>query len=711
MGNAELSYAAPEDAAPSLVPAVDITFSRPSAAVKGARTSLRFRKLRVPALSAVFVHPARGHLLLSRASSTSRKAARQDRVLSSNNGSSATALHADSARATPPATAAAQPGKGAADFRIPGLRDSPVPPSTAFASSMPAMSRRDVEDAGPPSAQPLAQSQPLPARRPRGPKLVRNPNNTCHRPRSHPSRFSQSMDFVRPRARNADATAAAPRSRPLTQLLSCCSPISLFRRGASNGSMCSDASGPRPADPSARTSAHLEADSASAHRAPVARPHLPSLVRESPLVAHVRPIGANTAVAVGSLDDHTAGGSRGSSSGSNGPKYVGAPDDTDDAAESDWLVSRSDRDRSSFGPDDYSSPGSGLPGIAAGSAMPVPTAGPVDRGTHSTRFSDLDTDPAISTPSDSYYRTPPTSLGDMPGASSRMLQGAAGLGCDSTPEQPAAPSDIPTNTMAKLYLGDEAYEHVPRRLTADSSIADPESLTDGVDLETGDDDTDGEGGSLRAEITSPPNNVVSESSERLVTHVEGQALLPPLPAQLKGRKCLVLDLDETLVHSSFREVDQPDYVVPVILEGQEHSVYVVKRPGVDEFINIVGQYYEVVVFTASLSMYADPVLDLLDKSRAVHHRLFRESCNLYNGNYVKDLSRLGRDVTQSIIIDNSPASYAFHPNNAIGISTWLNDPMDTELRDLIPFLIDLTRVDDVSAVLSLTHNQASFAQD
>ncbi|KAJ2356366.1 hypothetical protein H4S02_012753 [Coemansia sp. RSA 2611] len=123
----------------------------------------------------------------------------------------------------------------------------------------------------------------------------------------------------------------------------------------------------------------------------------------------------------------------------------------------------------------------------------------------------------------------------------------------------------------------------------------------------------------------------------------------------------------------------------------------------------MGQYYEIVVFTASLSMYADPVLDLLDKSKVVHHRLFRESCNLYNGNYVKDLSRLGRDVSQSIIIDNSPASYAFHTNNAIGISTWLNDPMDTELRDLIPFLIDLTGVDDVSAVLSLTHGHLPFA--
>ncbi|ORX67966.1 NIF-domain-containing protein [Linderina pennispora] len=187
-------------------------------------------------------------------------------------------------------------------------------------------------------------------------------------------------------------------------------------------------------------------------------------------------------------------------------------------------------------------------------------------------------------------------------------------------------------------------------------------------------------------------------AQRLRRHRETSRLNRP---SAWGRKCLVLDLDETLVHSSFREVDNPDYVVPVVLEGQEHNVYVVKRPGVDEFMRIMGQYYEIVVFTASLSMYADPVLDLLDKSQVVHHRLFRESCNLYNGNYVKDL--------QAIIIDNSPASYAFHPNNAIGISTWFNDPHDTELLDLIPFLIDLTNVEDVSAVLGINHDHAALS--
>ncbi|KIP05592.1 hypothetical protein PHLGIDRAFT_119691 [Phlebiopsis gigantea 11061_1 CR5-6] len=176
-------------------------------------------------------------------------------------------------------------------------------------------------------------------------------------------------------------------------------------------------------------------------------------------------------------------------------------------------------------------------------------------------------------------------------------------------------------------------------------------------------------------------------------------LLPPLSPKHAGKKCLVLDLDETLVHSSFKSISQADYVVPVEIEYHWHNVYVIKRPGVDNFLKKMGEIYEVVVFTASLSKYADPVLDKLDIHRVVSHRLFRESCYNHRGNYVKDLSQLGRPISDTIIIDNSPASYIFHPNSAVPVSSWFNDPHDTELTDLVPFLTDLAQVDDVRGVL------------
>ncbi|KAG6820982.1 hypothetical protein H0H93_008611 [Arthromyces matolae] len=178
-----------------------------------------------------------------------------------------------------------------------------------------------------------------------------------------------------------------------------------------------------------------------------------------------------------------------------------------------------------------------------------------------------------------------------------------------------------------------------------------------------------------------------------------QPLLPPVAPQHIGRKCLVLDLDETLVHSSFKPVQQADFIVPVEIEYHWHHFHVLKRPGVDEFLRRMGEIYEVVVFTASLSKYADPVLDKLDIHQSVAHRLFRESCYNHKGNYVKDLSQLGRPITDTIILDNSPASYIFHPNNAVPVSSWFNDPHDAELTDLVPFLVDLTEVHDVRGIL------------
>ncbi|CAK4032284.1 phosphatase PSR2 [Lecanosticta acicola] len=203
--------------------------------------------------------------------------------------------------------------------------------------------------------------------------------------------------------------------------------------------------------------------------------------------------------------------------------------------------------------------------------------------------------------------------------------------------------------------------------------------------------------------TSQENKTPSVNTDASTPENRGQWLLPPIQPELRGRKCLVLDLDETLVHSSFKILHQADFTIPVEIEGQYHNVYVIKRPGVDAFLKRVGELYEVVVFTASVSKYGDPLLDQLDIHGVVHHRLFRESCYNHQGNYVKDLSQVGRALKDTIIIDNSPTSYIFHPQHAVPISSWFSDAHDNELCDLIPVLEDLAgpKVQDVSMVLDV----------
>ncbi|CAI8011940.1 Carboxy-terminal domain RNA polymerase II polypeptide A small phosphatase 1, partial [Geodia barretti] len=140
-------------------------------------------------------------------------------------------------------------------------------------------------------------------------------------------------------------------------------------------------------------------------------------------------------------------------------------------------------------------------------------------------------------------------------------------------------------------------------------------------------------------------------------------LLPKAPTDKK--KCVVIDLDETLVHSSFKPVVNADFIVPVEIEGVIHQVYVLKRPYCDEFLHRMGEMFECILFTASLAKYADPVADLLDPHNTFSTRLFRESCVFHRGNYVKDLSRLGRDIRKVGHYRQFSTSLHIYQDNAV----------------------------------------------
>jgi RNA polymerase II subunit A small phosphatase-like protein len=194
-------------------------------------------------------------------------------------------------------------------------------------------------------------------------------------------------------------------------------------------------------------------------------------------------------------------------------------------------------------------------------------------------------------------------------------------------------------------------------------------------------------------------DVIDASAGAKPAKAPTKALLPDKRPEEADKKCIVIDLDETLVHSSFKPISNADFIVPVEIDNVIHQVYVLKRPYVDEFLCRMGELFECVLFTASLAKYADPVADLLDKWDVFHCRLFRESCVFHRGNYVKDLSRLGRELHKIIIVDNSPASYVFHPDNAVPCSSWFDDMDDRELLDMIPLLERLSKVDSIYTVL------------
>ncbi|KAI6198304.1 Protein-serine/threonine phosphatase [Aphelenchoides fujianensis] len=204
---------------------------------------------------------------------------------------------------------------------------------------------------------------------------------------------------------------------------------------------------------------------------------------------------------------------------------------------------------------------------------------------------------------------------------------------------------------------------------------------------------------------SPYNNgalIPYDKQKPKIQDPHANCLLPPPHPADHRKKCLIVDLDETLVHSSFKPMKNADFVIPVEIDNVVHQVHVLKRPYADEFLERIGELFECVLFTASLDVYAHPVADLLDRRGVFRSRLFREACVFHEGNYVKDLGRLGRDLSKVVIIDNSPISYAFHCENAIPIKTWYDDPHDSELFDLLPLLEELAHTDDIFPVLRRT---------
>ncbi|KAL2016004.1 hypothetical protein VTK56DRAFT_4450 [Thermocarpiscus australiensis] len=209
---------------------------------------------------------------------------------------------------------------------------------------------------------------------------------------------------------------------------------------------------------------------------------------------------------------------------------------------------------------------------------------------------------------------------------------------------------------------------------------------------------------------APPRPLIPRRQPSYINNAEREGVK-------KHQKTLILDLDETLIHSMSKGGRMSSgHMVEVRLNttyvgvggqatiGPQHPIlyYVHKRPHCDEFLRRVSKWYNLVIFTASVQEYADPVIDWLESDRKYFSaRYYRQHCTFRHGAFIKDLSSVEPDLSKVMILDNSPLSYMFHQDNAIPIQGWISDPTDNDLMYLIPLLEGLQYVSDVRALLAL----------
>ena len=178
------------------------------------------------------------------------------------------------------------------------------------------------------------------------------------------------------------------------------------------------------------------------------------------------------------------------------------------------------------------------------------------------------------------------------------------------------------------------------------------------------------------EFLSPEEIIESqEIFQNSKDFIPNPPFLPPKKDNDLRDYCLVLDLDETLVH--YFEDD--------------NEAYVKVRMGAEKFIKELSAYCEICIFTASTKYYADTVINGLGNHNLIDYRLYRQHTNMINGVNIKDLSKLGRNLTKIIIVDNIEDNYQLQPNNGINISDFEGDENDNELEYLLKDLLEVVK--------------------
>ena len=146
---------------------------------------------------------------------------------------------------------------------------------------------------------------------------------------------------------------------------------------------------------------------------------------------------------------------------------------------------------------------------------------------------------------------------------------------------------------------------------------------------------------------------------------------------------LVLDLDETLIH------------IERDMNSKSKRKVMILRPYLHEFLSKMKKFYELILFSVGIPDYVDPLVDIIEKKeKYFDYRLYRHHAIFDGKEYVKDLSKLGRDIRKIVIVDNLPQAFKLHRNNGICIKGFYGDKIgDRNTLKILSMVLEKIRFD------------------
>jgi Dullard-like phosphatase family protein len=165
------------------------------------------------------------------------------------------------------------------------------------------------------------------------------------------------------------------------------------------------------------------------------------------------------------------------------------------------------------------------------------------------------------------------------------------------------------------------------------------------------------------------------------------------PSPFQSRPALVLDLDDTLIATTFIRPSTENFAIRV----RRRQFFAKPRPGLLSFIKTVSQEYDLFFFTASTREYGDQIIDVISPETPHERRFFRDSCSPCCGYPVKDLKLVGRPLNRVLLVDDLEGSALMQPGNLVRVSPWqgTDEGDNVLLGQLLPILQEIAGAKDL----------------